>query len=205
MMEMIGSKRFGPSLHVQATCSSQEWFTSLDPSWPGPVGASHIFKNSLLYQTLQSFDGSTRNVLIADSRYGDDSELCPYLLTPYSNPTTPIEIYFNEIHTKEYKIIGKCLAQLKSRFPALNSKLRVRIDRAPGMVLACAVLHNIAKHLGDEGDCFEQLEQESAEDAEEEDESDGILSADQVQERNIIRDEIATLLYNSRSSRTIVS
>nr|CAH7750834.1 unnamed protein product [Callosobruchus chinensis] len=32
------------SINVQATCNADEWFTSVDASWPGSVHDSRIFE-----------------------------------------------------------------------------------------------------------------------------------------------------------------
>lgn len=39
--------------------------------------------------------------------------------------------------------------QLKQRFPILHNKIRVATQRIPSIVLACFILHNVAKFLND--------------------------------------------------------
>ncbi len=63
------NRKIYPSINVQATCNSKEWFTSIDASWPGSVHDSRIFKNSSLYPTLKDLSRNNTTVIIGDSGY----------------------------------------------------------------------------------------------------------------------------------------
>ncbi|KAG5882590.1 hypothetical protein JTB14_014778 [Gonioctena quinquepunctata] len=39
--------------------------------------------------------------------------------------------------------------QLKRRFPVLQYTVRIQLDRVAAVIISCAVLHNISKHLND--------------------------------------------------------
>ncbi len=109
---------------------------------------------------------------------------------------TPIETYFNKIYAKDRVIIERCFGQLKRRFPTLHYKLRVKLDRIPGMIIACAVLHNISKYLNDE-ETFSPLPEE---DAPEPNQDDGLSDAAIRARGQRIRLEIATTLFNNRNN-----
>ncbi|CAH2013047.1 unnamed protein product [Acanthoscelides obtectus] len=54
--------------------------------------------------------------LLGDEGYG----ISPWLLTPFKNPTTPIQENYKLIHAKERCVIERCFGQLKRRFPMLH-------------------------------------------------------------------------------------
>ncbi|XP_037930966.1 putative nuclease HARBI1 [Teleopsis dalmanni] len=110
------------SINVQATCNANELFTSVDVSWPGSVHDSRILKNSSVHNVIKSND--VEAYLLGDEGYG----IAPWLMTPFKNPSNPIEALYNSAITKERTIIERCFGQLKQ---------------------SGFVLHNIAKHLND--------------------------------------------------------
>jgi hypothetical protein len=150
--EYINRKGF-PSINVQATCDAHERFTSVVAEWPGSVHDSRIFRNSSVKNTLQGF---TNTILLADSGYG----IAQYLLTPYEDPRTHTEIYFNRIYAKERVTVERCFGQLKMRFPILHYRVRTKLCSVGGIILACCILHNVAKYLKD-ADNFLELPEEN--------------------------------------------
>jgi hypothetical protein len=131
-----------PTLNVQGTCDSKEMFTSVDVSWPGSVHDARIWKNSQVREVMRT----TRNtVLIGDDGYG----LEPWLMTPFSDPGNESERKFNKLLKKERVTIERCFGQLKRRFPILLYVCRVKLENVPKIIVACVILHNIAKFLGD--------------------------------------------------------
>lgn len=141
--EYINRKTF-PSINVQATCNEKEIFTSVDSSWPGSTHDSRIWKNSEPFKILRQ--SSSGALLLGDSGYG----ISPWLMTPFSEPTTPEEHSFNRCLKRERVIIERCFGQVKRRFPILGNKIRIDLRKVPTMIICCFVLHNVAKHLGDE-------------------------------------------------------
>ncbi|XP_049790260.1 putative nuclease HARBI1 [Schistocerca nitens] len=81
-----------------------------------------------------------------DEGYG----IAPWLMTPFQNPETPDERAYNRLHSKETVIIERCFGQVKRRFPILQNKIRLAQTKIPSVIIACFVLHNVAKHVGDE-------------------------------------------------------
>lgn len=131
------------SVNVQATCNASEVFTSIDAQWPGSVHDSRILRNSVICEVMNR--GPANCVILGDSGYG----IYPWLMTPYERPTTQQEKAYNKLHAKERVIIERCFGQLKKRFAILQHPIRVSLDKVPAIVIACATLHNIAKHLQD--------------------------------------------------------
>ena len=101
------------TLNVQATCSADEVFTSVDATWPGSVHDSRVWKNSSVATFMERSRSDT--ILLADKGYG----IAPWLMTPYVPAATPQETTYNRIHTRERVIIERCFGQLKRRFPIL--------------------------------------------------------------------------------------
>lgn len=143
------------TLNIQATCDAREIFTSVDVSWPGSVHDARIWKNSLVRETVSR---TQNTVIIADDGYGIE----PWLMTPYNDPDDAANVAYNKLLTKERVIIERCFGQLKRRFPILKYVCRVKLENIPKIVVACVILHNIAKLLNDRD--FEDLEEESVED-----------------------------------------
>lgn len=132
------------SINVQATANAKECFTSVDVQWPGSVHDSRIWRNSNICGVLN--DNPSGAILLADEGYG----LTPWLMTPFKNPTTEAEQKYNKLHTRERVLIERMFGQIKSRFPLLSSRIRVATERVPKMIIACFILHNVAKYINDE-------------------------------------------------------
>jgi hypothetical protein len=187
--EYVNRKQY-PSINVQATCDSREWFTSVNAEWPGSVHDSRIFKNSDICSYLKSISVSGTTVLLGDSGYG----IAPWIIVPFPNPVGDVQRYFNRIYAKERVVIERCFGQVKRRFPCLGYKLRVATDRVSGMIVACFVLHNTAKYLNDDDDFVEvnainEVDQGAAPE----------LSDIQVRTQGqLVRDQIAAILFDNR-------
>lgn len=147
-----------PTLNVQATCDAKEMFTSVDVSWPGSVHDSRIWRNSQICLELRNKDNA---VLLGDNGYGIES--C--LMTPFRNPTPGAELRYNKLLKKERVIIERCFGQLKRRFPILQYVCRVKLENVPKIIIACVMLHNIAKTLADPDFQAGEEEPEEVEDA----------------------------------------
>ncbi|XP_049794950.1 putative nuclease HARBI1 [Schistocerca nitens] len=141
--EYVNRKGF-PSINVQATCDNSEMFTSVDASWPGSVHDARIWRNSDVYRKLR--EKQCNALILGDEGYG----IAPWLITPFQNPETPDERAYNRLHSKERAIIERCIGQVKRRFPILQNKIRLAQTKIPSVIIACFVLHDVAKHVGDE-------------------------------------------------------
>ncbi|XP_047129790.1 putative nuclease HARBI1 [Hydra vulgaris] len=82
-----------PALNCQVVIDHDGKFRDVIVKYPGSCHDAFVFSNSALKQTLE--DGPSEGFLFADSGY----RLSPVMITPFNQPTTPQEIYFNEVHS----------------------------------------------------------------------------------------------------------
>lgn len=85
------------------------------------------------------------SLLVGDSGYA----IKKYLITPLRNPTTPAEQLFNESQIRTRNPIERCYGVWKRRFPILAYGIRLKMEKVEAVVIAAAVLHNIACHMND--------------------------------------------------------
>lgn len=90
------------------------------------------------------------------------------MLTPFLNPQTNAEKLYNNAQIKTRNTIERTFGPWKRIFPCLSQKLRLRLEHTLVVIVATAVLHNIALQQNDtaitdcapEEDCIiESMEQ----------------------------------------------
>ncbi|XP_050710739.1 uncharacterized protein LOC126995293 [Eriocheir sinensis] len=129
------------ALIVMAVCDAKMRFTNVVSSWPGSVHDSRIFYNSRFCQKLEGEGYS--GYLLGDSGYA-----CKfYLLTLALDPQTEQENRYNASHIRTRDTIEKCFGVLKRRFAVLRH-LRTTLETSKKIIIAVAVLHNIAVNSG---------------------------------------------------------
>lgn len=112
--------------------------------WQGSVHDSTIFNNSRLRANFA--DGAYGNgLLLGDSAYPSKQ----YLVTPLLNPQTAAERLYNESHIRTRNIIERLFGIWKRRFPILALGMRYHLRRIMPIIVATAVLHNIARRNND--------------------------------------------------------
>lgn len=126
------------SVNVQATCDAALSITNIVCRWPGSSHDSSIFNNSRLRRFENKEFGA--NVLVGDSGYAVKS----YMITPLANPSTAAENLFNEAQIRTRNPIERCFGVVKRRFPILSLGIRLKLEKVEAIVVATAVLHNIA-------------------------------------------------------------
>ncbi|XP_047137438.1 putative nuclease HARBI1 [Hydra vulgaris] len=86
----------------------------------GLSGHSSIFFTSTFLKRIFCFKLSkydpNAGFLVADSGYG----LSSVLITPFSQPTTPEEIYFYKVHCQVRSEFERCIGHLKNRWRCLH-------------------------------------------------------------------------------------
>uniref|UniRef100_A0A8C2BR91 DDE Tnp4 domain-containing protein n=1 Tax=Cyprinus carpio TaxID=7962 RepID=A0A8C2BR91_CYPCA len=125
------------SVNVQMVCDSMFHITNVEAKWPGSVHDSRIFRESHLCTLFErgDFDG----ILLGDRGYACRQ----YFMTPFPDPNPGPQTRYNAALARTRARIEMTFGQLKERFQCLKS-LRVAPDRACDIIVACAILHNIA-------------------------------------------------------------
>ena len=126
------------SLHVQALCDADLKFTRIVASWPGSTHDSRILENSNICHILEQ--GQYPGYLLGDGGY----PCRRYLLTPIPSPAPGKEKRFNLSHARTRSAIERAFGVLKRRFYCLGQTLRTKLSTSRAIIMACAVLHNIA-------------------------------------------------------------
>ncbi|XP_018363578.1 PREDICTED: putative nuclease HARBI1 isoform X2 [Trachymyrmex cornetzi] len=143
--ELFRNRKGYFSLNVQVVTNSNLEITDVVARWPGSTHDSTIFNNSQLRGTFEQ--GIHRDgLLLGDSGYPIKS----YLMTPLLNPRTPAEQLYNESHIRTRNIIERLFGIWKRRFPVLALGLRLQLNSVMAVIVATAVLHNVARQNGDE-------------------------------------------------------
>ncbi|XP_041981468.1 putative nuclease HARBI1 [Aricia agestis] len=133
------------SLNVQMVCDSHLRIRNIVARWPGSVHDSTIFNDSPLCAMLERGDFGNFYIL------GDSGYPCrPYLLTPLLNPRTAAEVAYNRSQISTRNPVERLFGVLKRRFPCLQNGLGLKLENIPPIIVACAVLHNIAIYRQDE-------------------------------------------------------
>lgn len=100
----------------------------------------HITSYTMLLLNTSFYD------FLGDSGYA----LQPYLLTPLENVNTRARQLYNESIIRTRNIIERTIGLWKSRFPCLAYGMRLKTDTVLTVIIATAVLHNIAKDMNEE-------------------------------------------------------
>lgn len=132
------------SFNVQVLCDSKLKVEDIVCRWPGSSHDSVIFNNSNLRAQLEANEFGD-SLIIGDKGYPNRN----YLITPLRDPITPEEHLFNESHIRTRNVVERCFGVLKKRFPVLALGIRLNVKKVEAIVVACAVLHNIACQFGE--------------------------------------------------------
>lgn len=175
------------SFNVQTVVSAKLKILDIVARWPGAAHDQTIFNNSYIKQRLiQREFGNC--MIVGDKGY----ENTTYLLTPLENPITPAEQLYNESQIRSRNVVERTYGVWKNRFPILSKKIILHLSRVQCVIVACAVLHNIAIDMHDAH--FESI-QDHAEDSIQNGENDQINNSENNTVRNnLINDYFALLL-----------
>ncbi|KAJ8305567.1 hypothetical protein KUTeg_016163 [Tegillarca granosa] len=138
-------------------------FTNISAQWPGSSHDSHIFRSSQARTYMEQHGGFDRGIILGDAGY----PCKPFLMTPYRCADTPQKQLFNNRHCKTRCMIERAFGVWKRRFHVLHSEIRMKPTKVCKIIIACAVLHNIAIELKepliDADDEYVELEQPNVE------------------------------------------
>ncbi|XP_046970932.1 putative nuclease HARBI1 [Vanessa cardui] len=128
------------SFNVQAMCSAELIFQDIVARWPGSTHDSTIFANSSAKFKFENSEFGN-GIILGDSGY----ELSRYLLTPFHEPNSQAQSLYSESQIRTRNVIERCFGVWKRRFPVLSIGLRCKLPLAQDVIVACAVLHNLAR------------------------------------------------------------
>ena len=89
---------------------------------------------------LKSENGDINGYFLGDPGY----QSLPYLLTPVNNLRNDAERRYNDAQRKSRGVVERLFGIWKRRFPCLSFGLGVRLPTVFSVIVACAVLYNIA-------------------------------------------------------------
>src|SRR3569832_2500465 len=122
-------------------CDSDLIIRNVVASWKGSTHDSRIFHESTLKDRLECLPAKYHIL-------GDRGYPCTrYLLTPLANPQPPAEKRYNFAQSSTRMLIERLNGILKRRFPCLATPLRFIPSKCGAVIVACAVLHNLAQSL----------------------------------------------------------
>ncbi|XP_063598943.1 putative nuclease HARBI1 [Penaeus indicus] len=125
-------------LNVMGVCDASLKFTNVVVHWAGSTHDARIFNESLLCERLRT--GLYKGYLLGDSAYPCRS----YILTPVLNPRPGKQSRYNASHMRTRRVIERAFDVLKRRWAVLSAPLRTKLETSKNIIMACAVLHNIA-------------------------------------------------------------
>ncbi|XP_050065266.1 putative nuclease HARBI1 [Aphis gossypii] len=142
------------SINVQTICDANLKIQDIVARWPGSSHDSTIFNNSEIRRKLEI--GKMRDcVLVAESGYAQRN----YVMTLVGSPNTVIDsasgIYeesvakYNESLIRTRNTVERSYGVWKRRFPILATGINVKITSSQSIIVATAVLHNIACNFGE--------------------------------------------------------
>ncbi|XP_059384683.1 putative nuclease HARBI1 [Carassius carassius] len=138
----INRKHFH-SINVQIICDADMLLTNVVARWPGSTHDSFILRHSSVGRRLEA--GAIRDGwLLGDSGY----PLKQWLLTPFLNPHSAEERHYNMCHSRARAIVERTIGLFKGRWRCLDctgGRLLYTPEKVCQIVLACAVLHNVAQ------------------------------------------------------------
>ncbi|KAI4468066.1 hypothetical protein MML48_2g00013704 [Holotrichia oblita] len=157
--EIFRNRKSYFSINVQAIANADMIFTDIVARWPGSVHDSTIFNNTAIKKRFEEGEFTNnfllgklihtrkhlylKNFSLRDSGY----PLRNYLLTPLANPVARAEQLYNESHIRTRNCIERVFGLWKRRFPVLAYGLRLKLDTILTVIIATAVLHNIAREM----------------------------------------------------------
>lgn len=143
------------SLNVQTVSDADLRIRNIVARWPGSCHDQTIFNNSRLKFNLEN--GRFRNFhLIGDSGYAVEK----FLLTPLQNVNTEPEALYNEALIRTRNVVERKYGVWKRRFPILSQGIKVDVDTAMVIIVATAVLHNMAIEMNEVMPEVEEVEED---------------------------------------------
>lgn len=137
------------SINVQTICNASLKIMDIVARWPGSTQDLTVFNNSTIREKFERSEMGNC-VLVADSGYAQKN----YVMTFVGNPQTVLDPAFgitsqaintyNDSFIRTRNTIERSYGVWKRRFPVLAKGINVKISSSQSIIVATAVLHNIA-------------------------------------------------------------
>ncbi|CAI6375872.1 unnamed protein product [Macrosiphum euphorbiae] len=139
------------SINVQIVAGADLKIKNIVARWPGSAHDSNIFSNSRIRAQFEdNMFGDA--LLLGDSGYGVSN----YMMTILNEPRTEGEQLYNESLIRTRNTVERLFGVLKRRFPIISLGIKSSLELTQGIIVACAVLHNIARDFNEEELEFEE-------------------------------------------------
>ncbi|XP_071439217.1 putative nuclease HARBI1 [Hetaerina americana] len=178
------------SLNVQAICSCDMEFLSINARYPGSVHESFVWRQSAVREEmLRLWDTGETSWLIGDSEY----PLEPWILTPIANASEDTaEGSYNQSLRQTMACVKNAVSVLKKTFMCLSPDklLYYKPLDASSIVVACVVLHNIRLHhklINEVFDNDDQVGVEGEQQCEVDEESSEVEAGEREEEAERVR------------------
>nr|XP_023017934.1 protein ALP1-like [Leptinotarsa decemlineata] len=143
--EIFRSRKNFLALNVQTVSDANLRIKNIVARWPGSAHDETIFKNSILKNEFER-DEYEPYILIRDSGY----HLEPYLTTKLRRVMMNAENLYNESIIRTRNVVERQYGVWKKQFPVLSVGMRLKLNTIIAVIIATAVLHNMAIDWSDE-------------------------------------------------------
>lgn len=133
------------ALNVQTVSDAKLKIRNVVVRWPGSTHDQTIFNNSSLKRAFENGNFG-RYLLIGDSGYSLQS----YLMTKLIETRTAAENLYNESIIRTRNTVERQYGVWKRRFPILKLGMRMKLETIMNVIVATAVLHNVALDMNEE-------------------------------------------------------
>lgn len=143
--EIFRNRKGWFSFNVQTVTDAKLKINNLVARWPGSVHDRTVFEHSRLKLQFEQGDYGD-SLLIGDQGY----TLAKYMMTPLAETHNQAEALYNESLIRTRNAVERKYGVWKARFPVLRLELRLKLETVMDIIVATAVLHNIAQDRNDE-------------------------------------------------------
>lgn len=136
--ELFRNRKRTFSINVQVVAGPKLEIYDIVARYPGSYHDSYIFDRSSVKGKFQRRE--LPGYLLGDAGY----PCLPYLLTPFRQTNTIGERRYNQAQIRTRNIVERSFGVLKRSFPCLSRGLGTNVVTSCYIIVACAVLHNVA-------------------------------------------------------------
>lgn len=130
------------SLNVQTVSSENLKIIDLVARWPGSTHDQTIFNRSKLKNRFETGEFGN-SIIAADSGYANTQ----YMITPFLNTPTENHNIYNEAVIRTRNPVERSYGVWKKKFPVLSLGMLLKLTTCQTVIIATAILHNIAIDL----------------------------------------------------------